>query len=224
MASPSSIHISEATSLRTALEALSESPLEGLKPKEKLGDWFKRWNSNFVDDEARLKALALHDLINLLQQHFPLPHQALQAQTYLKDLLPVRGKRRAWDAIRKESEWVLPAMGLPAWAQTILGMVFMAGFVLPFIWPLWGSLILPVSIPLSLILEKRSTWLAYPKLIDLAKRSVVLSKDAMELGKFMPEDLERVFYELACQAMGTSLPTSGWQNIAMLPDTGNVVD
>lgn len=197
------------------LLSLSGNHAAGNPAPTTLGQWQRAWRMNFPEPLQALEALAAHDLRMQLHGLSGIPLVEITSQFRITDALPATGKRAAWESIRSESDWDLPAMALPAWAQTLFGISFIAGFVMPFIDPIWGLLVLPVMVRLSFILENRSQALPYPTLESMARRMVLQNKPGVELGKFAPEDLERMFFQLAEMASGLELDVHTWEEIPL---------
>jgi hypothetical protein len=206
-------HASARLSLQELLSLLG--PFTAPAEAASLQDWYTAWQRSLpTDADARLRLLAAHDLRMCLHAALDLPLTALPADARMAELLPAQGRRAFWEGLADACEWTLPRMGLPAWAQTLFGVVLLAGLVLPFWWPVL-ALLLPVALALSFLLENRVAHLPYPSLDAVAARMVTLNAPAIHLGKFAEEDLERVFYELACLATGQELPLSGWEQVPM---------
>jgi hypothetical protein len=178
--------------------------------------WYQAWLAQQPSDaDARLGRLAIHDLRMCLQSALDRPLTDLAPDVAIASLLPADGRRRCWEQCAANCEWVLPSMGLPGWAQTLFGCMLLAGLVLPFWLPWWSSLIFPFALALSFFLENRVPYLPYPTFSEMAARMVSLNAPAIHIGKFAAEDLERVFYVLACEACRTELPLDGWADIAL---------
>lgn len=179
-----------------------------------LDAWYAAWRAALPQDPAsRLQCLAAHDLRVCLHEALARPLEALPDETRIDALLPPAGRRAFWEGLQDGCEWTLPRMGLPGWAQTLFGMAMIAGFVLPFWWPVWGSLLIPGALLLSFFLENRVAYLPQRTLGEVAARMVVLNEPGIQLGKFAEEDLERVFYALACMASDQQLPLEGWDKV-----------
>lgn len=179
-----------------------------------LDAWYAAWTAALPQDPAtRLQRLAAHDLRICLHEALARPLEELADDVRMDAVLPRAGRRAFWEGLQDACEWTLPRMGLPGWAQTLFGLALIAGFVLPFWWPLWGSLLIPVALFLSFFLENRVAYLPQRTLADVAARMVVLNEPGIQLGKFAEEDLERVFYALACMACDKELPLEGWDRV-----------
>lgn len=207
---PEPIDSPSAQRLRALLSITGPGLFVPEKSDLKLGALFDRWSSGFATDEAKLHAVALHDFRILLSRHCEKPFEEIGINTPILSLLG-NSPRQTWEEICAESEWSLPPMTIHPWVQNIFGAVFISGFILPFFYPLIGSLILPVVVPVSFWMEKKATWLEYPNLDAMAVRMVEQNKPGIILEKFAPEDIERVFFELAEMATETELDMATWR-------------
>jgi|GEM_PF-2952488 hypothetical protein len=178
-----------------------------------LGEWFSQWSNSISGDEQRLKVLAQHDLRMALADAFGKDYLELQGPTSIAETLGADARKK-WDGIRSTCEWDLPSMSSAPWLQHLLGAIILAGFILPF-FLLPAVLILPLVLPLSLWLEKRGTYLDNPTLDAMADRMLILNAPRVVDGQFLSEDIERVFFQLACMASGRDLNPSEWQSLSV---------
>jgi hypothetical protein len=211
---PSTFRIDQAQEFHRLLALSGEfQPPAG---EASLRDWYTAWQAALpADADTRLRLLAAHDLRMCLHMALQRPITDFPLTAEIRPLLPTQGRRAFWESLSTTCEWTLPRMGLPAWAQTLFGVALLAGLILPFWFPVWGLLLLPAALSLSFFLENRVTYLAYPTLAAVANRMVQLNEPGIQLGKFSEEDVERVFYELACAASEQTLPLQDWEAIRL---------
>ncbi|MFM2376387.1 MAG: hypothetical protein RLZZ165_1484 [Bacteroidota bacterium] len=121
-----------------------------------------------------------------------LEEDASIAEESMQVLFPAKGRRAKWKELQRLLEWKLPRIGMPVWAQHLWGAGLLAGFVMIFIWPLWGLLLFFGGSLLSFLVEKIAWALPYPTFSETVEAMVRLNSPLLEQG--VAEDHLRVTF------------------------------
>lgn len=120
----------------------------------------------------------------------------IESQSQLDALFPRRTRKKRWQELQESIEWKLPRIGMPIWAQYLWGAGLLIGFVMMFVFPLWGLLVFFGGIILSFQVEKRSLAFQYPTVDTTVDAMVRLNWPAMEVGADGDDRLRMAFAEV----------------------------
>lgn len=137
-----------------------------------------------------------HELRYSLASLLGVAAASIVPQSKMAALVPGKTRREVMAQLQRESEWKLPRLGLPVWAQTLWGAGLLIGFILQFIYPLWGMLLFWGGMILSFQVEKAAWAFQYPTFGKWIARTVQLNWPSLELGAVDADRLRIAFAEL----------------------------
>lgn len=136
-----------------------------------------------VEDVAKAGKLVIGMSLRVsLAQIAGIDARDIHPDSRLATLMPAPVRKERMRQLQQETEWTLPKLGMPIWAQHLYGLVLMVAFVLQFFYPLVGIPLFLGGIVLLYRIERWAWAFQYPTWGQWIDRTVVLNWPALQVG------------------------------------------